>query len=437
MDAKTRRDRIEQRVRVEREVGYAELAAEFDVSEMTIRRDVEALETLGVVRRVVGGAIALKGKDTEPSFATRVADAAEEKRHIADAVADLIGPSETLILDSGSTALAVARSLKGRQLGLTVVTPSVLAALELIDEPDTTVVLTGGELRPGELSLIGPAAEDTLANYNCDTFVMGVAGIDGDRGISDYHQAESRVKRAASKRADRVIVAADKSKLGRVTFVQHRRACGDPHDRHRRRRRTIPHWSPRAAPASRSSALPVTATAASDSRIEVRFAMTQHTIGIDIGTTGTKTVLFDTDQRHRRPGLARDGAALAGTGLRRGRHRPVARRTSSNPSGRCCSTSGIRREAVGAVAVSGMVPAVVPLDDRGNPLRRAILQNDARAHREVAELAAALDGVDLVAMTGSALTQQSVAPTMVWLRDARARRVRTGPRTTSAPTTGC
>jgi DeoR/GlpR family transcriptional regulator of sugar metabolism len=219
MDAKTRRDHIEERVRVDREVRYAELAAEFDVSEMTIRRDMEALEALGVVRRVVGGAIALKGKDNEPSFETRVADAAEEKRHIADAVADLIGPSETLILDSGSTALAVAQSLRGRRLGLTVLTPSVLAALELIDEEDTTVVLTGGELRPGELSLIGPAAEDTLANYNCDTFVMGVAGIDGNRGISDYHQADSRVKRAASKRADRVIVAADQSKLGRVTFT--------------------------------------------------------------------------------------------------------------------------------------------------------------------------------------------------------------------------
>jgi len=219
MDAKSRRDRIAERVRAEREVGYAELAAEFDVSEMTIRRDMETLETLGVVRRVVGGAIALEGKDTEPSFATRVAVAAEEKRHIADAVADVIGPGETLILDSGSTALAVAQSLRGRQLGLTVLTPSVLAALELIDEADTTVVLTGGQLRPGELSLIGPAAEDTLANYNCDTFVMGVAGVDGDRGISDYHQADSRVKRAACRRADRVIVAADQSKLGRVTFA--------------------------------------------------------------------------------------------------------------------------------------------------------------------------------------------------------------------------
>mgnify|MGYP002037994464 CR=1 FL=1 len=75
MDVKTRRERIEQQVRTAREVNYAELAAEFDVSEMTIRRDVEALESLGVVRRVVGGTIAVQGKDTEPSFATRMADA--------------------------------------------------------------------------------------------------------------------------------------------------------------------------------------------------------------------------------------------------------------------------------------------------------------------------------------------------------------------------
>lgn len=219
MDAKTRRNRIEQRVLAQREIGYADLAAEFDVSEMTIRRDVEALEMVGVVRRVVGGAIALKGKDSEPSFETRVADAAEEKHHIAVAVAELIGPNETLIIDSGSTALAVAKALKGRDLGLTVVTPSLLVALELVDEPGTSVVLTGGQLRPGELSTIGPATENTLQGYNCDTFVMGVAGVDAERGISDYHQGESQVKRFASQRADRVIVAADQSKLGRVTFV--------------------------------------------------------------------------------------------------------------------------------------------------------------------------------------------------------------------------
>ena len=219
IDAKTRRDLILQRARADREVSYAALAAQFDVSEMTIRRDIEALEARGAVRRVVGGAVAVLGKDTEPAFSTRLADAASEKHHIADAVAELIGPNETLILDAGSTSLAVARSLRGRALGLTVVTPSVPIAVALVDEPDTNVVMTGGELRTGELSLVGSGAEEMLTRYNCDTYVMGVAGIDAERGFSDYLQAEARMKRVALGRADRVIVAADRSKLGRVNFV--------------------------------------------------------------------------------------------------------------------------------------------------------------------------------------------------------------------------
>jgi DeoR/GlpR family transcriptional regulator of sugar metabolism len=219
IDAKTRRELILQRARADREVSYAALAAQFDVSEMTIRRDIEALEARGAVRRVVGGAVAVLGKDIEPAFSTRVAEAAPEKNHIADAVADLIGPKETLILDAGSTSLAVARSLRGRDLGLTVVTPSVPIAVALVEEPGTSVVMTGGELRTGELSLVGTGAEEMLTRYNCDTYVMGVAGIDAERGFSDYLQAEARVKRVALSRADRVIVAADRSKLGRVNFV--------------------------------------------------------------------------------------------------------------------------------------------------------------------------------------------------------------------------
>ncbi|HEV7423088.1 MAG TPA: FGGY-family carbohydrate kinase [Mycobacterium sp.] len=143
--------------------------------------------------------------------------------------------------------------------------------------------------------------------------------------------------------------------------------------------------------------------------------MSTHTIGIDVGTTGTKTVLFDTAcgivaQASRETTLysPAPGFAEADTGQW---HANVVESIRE-----VLSTSGIGGDAVAAVAVSGMVPAVVPLDGHGNPLRRAILQNDARAHREVGELSVALDGVDLVAMTGSALTQQSVAPTTAWLR---------------------
>jgi DeoR/GlpR family transcriptional regulator of sugar metabolism len=214
-----RRARIQERLLVEGQVDYSTLAAAFDVSEMTIRRDVEVLESRGAVRRVLGGAIAFQGKADEPAFETRVHQAAAEKTHIAAAAAALLEPRETVILDSGSTALAVARALRGRGLGLTVITPSMLAALELVDEPETTTYLTGGRLRPGELSLIGPDAESTFQKYNCDTYVMGVAGIDGRRGLTDYHGEESNVKRTALQSADRVIVVVDSSKLGRVQLV--------------------------------------------------------------------------------------------------------------------------------------------------------------------------------------------------------------------------
>ncbi|WP_155349739.1 DeoR/GlpR family DNA-binding transcription regulator [Acrocarpospora pleiomorpha] len=219
MTAKRRRALVEESILRLGEVDFASLAREFSVSEMTIRRDVDALEVRGIVRRVTGGVIALARKVAEPPFQARVAEASEEKGHIAEAVVAMLSAGETVVLDSGSTVLAVARAIRGRGLGLTVITPSVLAAVELGDEPDTTVILTGGTLRPGDLSLVGHDAADTFKRYNADTFVMGVAGVHPDRGFSDYHRGESAVKDAAMQASDRVIVAIDRSKLGRSTLV--------------------------------------------------------------------------------------------------------------------------------------------------------------------------------------------------------------------------
>lgn len=214
-----RRALIEKRVVADGEIDFASLANEFQVSEMTIRRDVNALEDKGVVRRVSGGAIALVGKSSEPTFETRAAQAATEKAHMAGAVLELLQPHETVILDSGSTVLAVARALRGRELGLTVVTPSLLVAAELADDPGTTVLLAGGQVRPGELSLIGTETEATFGLYNCDVYVMGIAGVDARRGITEYHREEANVKKAAMAAADRVIVVADMTKLGRVQLM--------------------------------------------------------------------------------------------------------------------------------------------------------------------------------------------------------------------------
>lgn len=142
---------------------------------------------------------------------------------------------------------------------------------------------------------------------------------------------------------------------------------------------------------------------------------TGYTIGIDIGTTGTKTVLLNTETgivatatRETTLHSPSPGFAEADTDQW---YRNVIESIRE-----VLTTSGVGADAVAAVATSGMVPAVIPVDGAGKPLRHAILQNDARAHREVTTLAEVLGGVDLVTLTGSALTQQSVAPTVVWLR---------------------
>lgn len=144
--------------------------------------------------------------------------------------------------------------------------------------------------------------------------------------------------------------------------------------------------------------------------------MSVYTIGIDLGTTGTKTILLDTGlgivaQASRestlyspRPGFAEADPAQWLQNVHESIRQVIAE-------------AGINPRDVVAISASGMVPAVIPVGHEGQPLRRAILQNDARAFAQIEELTEALTGIDLVAQTGSALTQQSVAPTVAWLRE--------------------
>ncbi|BBZ75652.1 carbohydrate kinase [Mycolicibacterium anyangense] len=143
--------------------------------------------------------------------------------------------------------------------------------------------------------------------------------------------------------------------------------------------------------------------------------MSDFAIGIDIGTTGTKTVLFDAD----RGIVAQTSRPATLFSDRPGWAEADPAQWVDNVVGSIAEVIGdaaIAPSAVKAVATTGMVPAVIPVDAQGRPLRRAILQNDARATAEIAELSAALADTDLVALTGAALTQQSVAPTALWLR---------------------
>lgn len=193
-----------------------ELASELGCSEMTVRRDLEGLEREGVLRRVHGGAVRSALGAEETPYALRALQRVEAKAAIGRAAAALLVDGETVVLDGGSTALEVARAVRDRRL--TVMPLAVRPAIELCDTPGVRLILPGGEVRPGELSLTGSLAEPAFAALRFDTCVLGICGIDPDAGVTTHLLAEATVKRAAVRASRRVIAVADSSKLGSVAF---------------------------------------------------------------------------------------------------------------------------------------------------------------------------------------------------------------------------
>ena len=194
-------------------------AALVEVSEMTIRRDFDALDEAGRVLRVRGGAVARVSRAHEPPLAERAGRAGEAKRLIAAAAAALVDDGDTIILDVGSTALELAHALRGRS-ALTVLTASLPAALALADQPGIRVIVTGGIVRAGETSLVGALAERAFDGFNCDTLFLGVGGIDLAKGLTEFNPDDARVKQAAIASARQVVVLADEAKLGAVAFAR-------------------------------------------------------------------------------------------------------------------------------------------------------------------------------------------------------------------------
>jgi DeoR/GlpR family transcriptional regulator of sugar metabolism len=186
---------------------------------MTVRRDLEVLAGRGALVRLHGRAVAPVPRSYEPPFDVRAGVAPQAKVVIGRVAAGLIEEGETIILDSGTTTLEVARALRGRR-NLTVLTPSLRFANTLEQEPGIRLMLSGGIVRPGELSLTGDLAVRALDDLRFDTAVMGVGGIDPSAGVTEYNLEDARVKRAEVAAARRVIVAADASKLGRVAFAR-------------------------------------------------------------------------------------------------------------------------------------------------------------------------------------------------------------------------
>lgn len=202
----------------ETKVQVTELAARMGVSEMTVRRDLEAMEREGLLQRVHGGAVPVASGSYEPGFAVRRQLHAEVKARIGARAAELIGQNETVVLDAGTSALPVAKALRGRR-NLTVCALSVHTAAALGDDHGIRLIVAGGDIRAGDQCFVGPLAERIFDDFHFDTFVLTVGGIDAN-GVTDFYPEDIRLKRIAAANAGRRIVVADGGKLGRTKFAR-------------------------------------------------------------------------------------------------------------------------------------------------------------------------------------------------------------------------
>ncbi|MFF3641592.1 DeoR/GlpR family DNA-binding transcription regulator [Streptomyces sp. NPDC002564] len=198
-------------------LGVAELAALTGASEMTVRRDLEALAEQGVLERYRGGARSLLLRGEEPPFALREQEGLDAKRRIAAVVAELISDGESVVLDSGTTCREVARALAHRRV--TVMPLSLHAVNALTGAPEVTLLVPGGRPRPGELALTGPLTTASLGALRFDTAVLGCCGLGAADGLTAYDLDDATVKRAAIGSARRVVAVADAAKLSRTALA--------------------------------------------------------------------------------------------------------------------------------------------------------------------------------------------------------------------------
>jgi DeoR family transcriptional regulator of aga operon len=193
------------------------LAHEFGVSTATVRRDLQLLEDQRLLSRTHGGAVS-NGILYELPLRYKSSQHQAAKRRIAAAAAERVSERTVIGLTGGTTTTEVARALAGRQL--TVVTNALNVGAELAVRPNLKLVLTGGVARSESYELVGPLADATLTGLHLDIAFVGVDGIAPGAGLTTHHEGEAHTNHMLIERADRVVVVADSSKIGRIAFAR-------------------------------------------------------------------------------------------------------------------------------------------------------------------------------------------------------------------------
>ena len=222
LPARVRRDRMLELLRERDFLRVSDLAVRFEVSEVTVRGDLDALERRSQLRRVRGGAVPRSTAPIERPFEEAEVAASSQKHAIGRVAAAMVTDGDSLVLDVGTTTTAVAHALARRDdlTDVTVFTSSLTIALALeAAAPRLTVVVTGGTLRPKQHSLVEPLASLVLRSIHVGTAFLGCNGVDAERGVTNVNLPETEIKKLLIGASENRVVCVDSTKLGQVALA--------------------------------------------------------------------------------------------------------------------------------------------------------------------------------------------------------------------------
>lgn len=214
-----RRNAILEKLQAERRVVVSELSTLFDVSEETIRRDLEKLENEGYVIKSYGGAVLNENANLDLPFNIRKNKNVVGKQKIAELISPIIRDGDHIFLDASSTAVAIAKAIKNKK-DLTIITNSLEIAIELLEVADCKVISTGGEIVNTAFGMVGHVTDKTIRSYFADKAIISSKGFDLEKGFSDSDERHANNKRSMLEAARVKILAIDNSKFNRISFAK-------------------------------------------------------------------------------------------------------------------------------------------------------------------------------------------------------------------------
>ncbi|MBE6649831.1 MAG: DeoR/GlpR transcriptional regulator [Ruminococcaceae bacterium] len=214
-----RKNEILSKLMLDGKVIVSDLALFYNVTEETIRRDLEKLEREGFAKKTYGGAVKSDNMTAELPYTVRKLTNVSGKKYIAEKIGNLIQDGDSIMLDASTTALFTVKSIFSKH-NLTLITNSVEILLDLPASNDWRVISTGGAYSQDSMSFLSSSAISAVSNYHADYAVMSCKGLDIEKGITDTRENNAHLKKCFLKSANKIVLAVDNTKFDKVSFVK-------------------------------------------------------------------------------------------------------------------------------------------------------------------------------------------------------------------------